>query len=149
MNFYLVRHGDALTATENPARPLAPEGRRRVEESARLALERRVQPAVIYHSGILRAAETAAILASYFPSAQRVEPITGLLPDDDPVIIKAELDLADTSLMLVGHLPFMSRLTGLLLHGDPERAAVQFSPASMVCCARSAAEWRIVWQIAP
>jgi phosphohistidine phosphatase len=149
MNFYLVRHGDALTASENPARPLSPAGRRRVEETARLAQQRDIQPAVIYHSGILRAAETAAILGPHFPSAKRIEPITGLLPDDDPAMIKAEVDLAETSLMLIGHLPFMSRLTGLLVHGDPERPAAEFSPASMVCCVKTAAEWKIIWQIAP
>jgi phosphohistidine phosphatase len=149
MNFYLVRHGDALAATDNPARPLSPEGRRRVAETARLAQQRDVQPAIIYHSGILRAEETAAILATNFPSVKRVEPVVGLLPDDDPAIIKSELDVGDDSLMLVGHLPFMSRLAGLLLHSDAERPAAEFFPASMVCCARAGTEWKIVWQIAP
>jgi phosphohistidine phosphatase len=149
MEFYLVRHGDALSATENPRRPLSPEGRRRVAQTARSARERGIQVSTIYHSGILRAAETAEILARHFPSVERVAQLSGLLPDDDPAIIKTELDLAADSLMLVGHLPFMSRLTGLLLHGDSERPAAEFLPASMVCCVKSATEWKIRWQIAP
>jgi phosphohistidine phosphatase len=149
MNFYLVRHGDAMTAAENPARPLSAEGRRHVEQTARLAVERNVQPSAVYHSGVLRAAETAEILARHFPSVEKVAKLSGLLPDDDPAIIKAELDLAGASLMLVGHLPFMSRLTALLLHGDSERPAAEFLPASMVCCVKSATEWKIRWQIAP
>jgi phosphohistidine phosphatase len=149
MNFYLMRHGDAMAAAENPARPLSAEGRHRVERTARLAVERKVQPAAIYHSGISRAVETAEIVASHFSSAVRIASLSGLLPDDDPAFIKAELDLAGESLLLVGHLPFMSRLTGLLLHADPERPAAEFPPASMVCCVKSATEWKICWQIAP
>jgi phosphohistidine phosphatase len=145
----LVRHGDAMAAAENPARPLSAEGRRRVGETARLALQRDVRPSVIYHSGILRALESAEILAAYFLSVAQVAPLSGLLPDDDPMIIKAELETAGDSLMLVGHLPFMSRLTGLLLYGDAERPAAEFFPASMVCCERTATEWKITWQIAP
>ena len=149
MNAYLVRHGDAVAAAENPLRPLSATGRRRVEELGRAARQRNVRPAVIYHSGILRAAETAEILAQHLPEIGKVEVLMGLRPDDDPAVIKAELEIGAECLMLVGHLPFMSRLAGLLLHDDPDRAAVEFVPASMVCCSKSSLEWKISWQIAP
>ena len=148
MNFYLVRHGDALSATENPQRPLSSDGRRHVEQTVRLALERSVQVPVIYHSGILRAKETAEILAKQMSIATVAE-LSGLLPEDDPAIVKADLDAAADSILLVGHLPFMSRLAGLLIHRDPERPAVEFFPATMVCCARTATHWSIRWVIAP
>jgi phosphohistidine phosphatase len=148
VNFYLVRHGDALSATENPQRPLSSDGRRHVELTARCALERSINVSVIYHSGILRAKETAEILAKQM-SVATVAELSGLLPEDDPAIVKAELDAAVGSLLLVGHLPFMSRLAGLLINGDPERPAVEFFPATMVCCARSATHWKISWVFAP
>ena len=148
MNFYLVRHGDALSATEDPRRPLSSDGRRHVEKTARLALERGIQVSGIYHSGILRAKETAEILAEQMFIATVAE-LSGLLPEDDPAIVKAELDDAADSMLLVGHLPLMNRLAGLLIHGDAERSAVEFFPATMVCCDRSAAHWRIGWVIAP
>jgi phosphohistidine phosphatase len=148
VNFYLVRHGDALSAAENPQRPLSPDGRSRVKQTARLALERSIQVSVIYHSGILRAKETADILAERLSLAAVAEH-SGLLPEDDPAIVKAELDTANDSILLVGHLPFMSRLAGLLVHGDPERPVVEFSPAALVCFTRSAAQWKMIWQIAP
>ena len=148
MNFYLVRHGDALSAAENPQRPLSSDGRRHVERTARLALERSVHVSAIYHSGILRAKETAEILAKQM-SITTVAEHSGLLPEDDPAVVKAELDAADDSILLVGHLPFMSRLAGLLINGDPERPAVEFFPATVVCCTRSAANWRISWMVAP
>jgi phosphohistidine phosphatase len=149
VNFYLVRHGDALTAAENPQRPLSPGGRRDVEQTARLALERGIEVSVIYHSGILRAKETAEILAKHIVSVATVAELCGLLPEDDPAIVKAELDSAGESILLVGHLPFLGRLAGLLVNGDPERPAAEFFPATMVCCARDATEWKILWQVAP
>jgi phosphohistidine phosphatase len=149
VNFYLVRHGDALSATENPQRPLSFDGRRRVEQTARLALERNTRVSIIYHSGILRASETAEILAEHLKPAPRLAPLSCLLPEDDPAIIKAELDSAGDPVLLVSHLPFLSRLAGLLLSGDPECPAVEFFPATMVCCARSATGWKIGWRVAP
>ena len=148
MNFFLVRHGDAVTAAENPLRPLSAAGRLRVERVAQTALQRGAQPCAIYHSGILRAIETGEILARHLPSVERIAALSGLQPEDDPALVKAELDTANESLMLVGHLPFMSRLAGLLIFGDPERQAAEFVPGSMLCCVRSPASWKISWQIA-
>lgn len=147
MNFYLVRHGDAVVAAENPLRPLSATGRARVERVAQAALQRGAQPSVIYHSGILRAVETGEILARYLPSAKKVSVLPGLLPEDDPAVIKAELDRAEEPIMLVGHLPFMSRLAGCLIYGDPERQAAEFVPSAMLCCVKSPPGWKISWQI--
>lgn len=148
MHVYLVRHGDALAATENPLRPLSPAGRERVERLAQAAWQRGSRPAVIWHSGILRAAETAEILARRF-GAGGTAAVSGLLPEDDPAVIQAELAAAAESTMIVGHLPFLARLSALLLHGDPNRPGVEFAPASMACLARSDPQWKISWQIAP
>jgi len=147
VNFYLVRHGDALSAAENPRRPLSSEGRRRVEDTASLALKRNIQVSAIYHSGILRAQETAEILAARIIPAASVAQINGLLPEDDPLVLRAELEAAADSILLVGHLPLMNRLAGLLVNGDPERPAVEFFPATMACCTRAAPRWKISWQL--
>lgn len=148
MKFFLVRHGDALPATENPQRPLSHEGRRQVEQTAQLALQRGIEVLAIYHSGILRAKETAEILAKRL-SVATVRELSGLLPEDDPAGAKAELETAPESILLVGHLPFMSRLSGLLVNGDPDRPAAEFFPATMACCARSGSRWKVEWIVAP
>jgi phosphohistidine phosphatase len=149
VDLYLVRHGDAVTAAENPQRPLSLAGRRRVEQTARLALARDLAISKIYHSGILRAQETAEILAEHIMPAEGTAPLAGLLPDDDPAIVVTEFDSATESVLLVGHLPFLSRLAALLVNGDAERPVVDFFPATMVCCSRLAAQWKISWRIAP
>ena len=149
MKFYLMRHGEALAASENPQRPLSFEGRRSVEWVARRSLDQNVRISAVYHSGILRAQETAEILARHLLPAGSPAPLAGLLPEDDPAILKAELDAATDSILLVGHLPFMSRLAGLLVNGNPDRPAVEFFPATMICCIRAPLQWKIGWQLSP
>ena len=103
----------------------------------------------IYHSGILRAKETAEILAKYLMPPSGVKAIAGLLPEDDPLAGKAELEAATDPIMLVGHLPYMSRLAALLVRGDREATVINFEPAAIVCCSKTAAQWKIDWHLAP
>jgi phosphohistidine phosphatase len=146
---YLVRHGDAVAASENPKRPLSEAGRKAVEQIAGLARERQVAVSAIYHSGILRAQETAEILAQQLMPPAGVKAIGGLLPEDDPVAGKAELEAAADPVMLVGHLPYMGRLAALLVRGDMESPVIDFQPAAIVCCSRVATQWKIEWHLAP
>ena len=145
MNFYLVRHGDAVSAAENAERPLSQIGREQVQRAARGIVERGDEISRIYHSGILRAKQTAEIFAKAFPPNLAVEQHAGLLPEDDPAIVKAELDGAECSIMLVGHLPYLKRLAALLISGDPERAVVDFLPATVLCCSKAGGRWKIDW----
>jgi phosphohistidine phosphatase len=145
----LVRHGDAVSATDNPDRPLSPGGRAGVERLGQLGRERGVKVSAIYHSGILRAQQTAAILAEHLAPRRGIEQRAGLLPDDDPAVMKAELEEARESVLLVGHLPYLSRLAGLLITGDPDRTVVEFSPATMVCFVNEHSQWNIAWKLNP
>ena len=145
MHIYLLRHGDAVAATENPKRPLSEKGLRDVDRTAHLALARNVQVSAIYHSGILRAVETAEVLAKVLAPALRMQVLSGLLPEDDPATVKAELDLINDPVALVGHLPHLNRLAALLTTGDPKRAVIGFFPAMMVCFERENQRWKIAW----
>lgn len=145
MNFYLVRHGDALAETADPRRPLSPLGQEQVEQAARAAAARQARASAIFHSGILRAQQTADIMARHLAPPMGVRRMTGLSPQDDPAIAKAELEAAQESVMLVGHLPHMSRLAALLIHGDPECEIVAFAPATLVSISREAARWKLAW----
>jgi phosphohistidine phosphatase len=118
---YLVRHGEAVSAHIDPQRPPSAHGRAEVAELARLALSREVQVAELRHSGILRAQQTAEILAGYLKPPGGVRPTAGLLPEDDPEIVKVEIEAAEQPILLVGHLPFMSRLAALLVRATRDR----------------------------
>jgi phosphohistidine phosphatase len=52
--------------------------------------------------------------------------------------------------MIVGHLPFMERLTARLLTGDADREGFAFGAGSVGCLQRrGAGEWILVWMIQP
>ncbi|MBI2364843.1 MAG: phosphohistidine phosphatase SixA [Deltaproteobacteria bacterium] len=149
MDFYLVRHGDAVLDTLDPQRPLSRLGQEQVEQVARAAAARQAQVSAIFHSGILRAQQTAEILAAHLGPALGVQRMSGLAPQDDPAIAKAELEAAPAPVMLVGHLPHMGRLAGLLINGDADRDAVGFAPATIVCISRESSLWQLVWLLGP
>ena len=139
-----------MSRIRDSERPLTPLGREAVEEVARLASVRNVQVSRVCHSGILRAKQTAEIFDSHLHSAMGVRPMTGLLPEDDPMIAKAELETAQQSIMMVGHLPHMKRLAALLATGNPDREVVaNFAPATLICFSHDHFQWRIGWILAP
>lgn len=144
-----MRHGDALSASVDPQRPLSARGRDEVDWVAREISKRDVKVAAIYHSGILRATQTAEIVAQYLAPVGGVHVRSGLLPDDDPAIGMSELEAASAAIMLVGHLPYMNRLAALLINGDPERSVTEFAPATILCCSHGAGRWEFEWAIGP
>jgi phosphohistidine phosphatase len=149
VNIYLVRHGEAESERTSPERPLTRLGRDEVERVARMAATKSVQVSAIFHSGILRAKQTAEIMAEHLQPTLGTRPLSGLLPQDDPAIAKAELEGAENPIMLVGHLPHLNRLAALLLSGDAESGVMEFPPATMVCCANDGSKWKIVWTLTP
>lgn len=149
MDFYLVRHGDAKSDQEDPKRPLSDRGRMEVERVARAAAMKEIEVSEILHSDKLRAKQTAEILAKSLSPRRGVRQIGGLSPEDDPFIIKAELEMAREPLMLVGHLPHLSRLASLLVKGDPENEIVNFPPAAIVCLSHGKGAWEIKWTLTP
>jgi phosphohistidine phosphatase len=149
MEFYLVRHGEAVSQAVNGQRPLTPEGRRDVERLGRAAAQRVIQPSQIFHSGLLRAQQTADILGESLGPVEGVRELVGLRPDDDPVIAKTELETSTVSLMLVGHLPHLSRLASFLVAGDADRGVVEFAPATLLGLVYEDYRWKILWKITP
>jgi phosphohistidine phosphatase len=149
MQVYLVQHGMATSKEEDPARPLTPAGREEVERVARAAAAADVRPASILHSGKTRAQQTAEIFAAYLKPAQGVHAVEGLAPRDDPERIRERVDQADEPLMLVGHLPHLSRLAALLLAGAPEREIVAFRNAGVVCLERREGRFAVLWILTP
>lgn len=147
MEFYLVRHGEAASQPVNGERPLTTSGRRDVERIGRAAAERGIKPGQIFHSGLLRAQQTAEILSDSLDPAAGVRELVGLRPDDDPAVAKAELESSTISLMLVGHLPHVSRLTSLLVTGDADRNLVEFAPATVIGLSCEDDRWTILWKL--
>jgi phosphohistidine phosphatase SixA len=76
-----------------------------------------VAPAAIWHSGKLRSRQTAeAFLHACAPFAE-FKMIRGLRPDDPPEWLRDELNAESRDVLLVGHMPHIERLAGLLSGG--------------------------------
>jgi phosphohistidine phosphatase len=116
---------------------------------ALMAVAKNVQASAIFHSGILRAKQTAEILAEHLQFNSGVEQLSGLLPQDDPAVAKGELEAAASPIILVGHLPHLNRLIALLVSGDVESGAMELPPATMVCCSNDGSKWKISWMLTP
>jgi phosphohistidine phosphatase len=149
MDLYLVQHGEAKSKAEDPQRPLTERGREEVQRVAAFAARAGLKVSQVRHSGKRRAEETASILAEHLSPAEGVRAISGLAPMDDVRPIAQALQKETAPLMLVGHLPFMDRLSGLLITGDPNSSVVRFRMGGVVCLAGAGDDWAVRWVVTP
>ena len=150
MHAYLVQHGKANSAEEDRNRGLSDEGRAEVMRIADFLHDQRISIALIYHSGKLRAEETAHILATSIRCTGGPCHSEGLNPSDDPVGTADFLNVYTDDILIVGHLPHLERLASLLLTGNPDRRPVQFRNAGVVCLEKERnGTWSLVWTIVP
>lgn len=149
MHAYLIQHAEALPSEADPVRPLSEKG----QADARAMGEYLLRHTHIYISGILhsgkeRAAQTADLLAASFGITSR--PATGLNPSDDPAVWARQLTTSSKDVMLVGHLPHLQRLAGLLLGNDAGLSLLHFRNGGVLCLERDDAHaWRIEWMLTP
>jgi phosphohistidine phosphatase len=149
MDVYLVQHGEAEPKSVDPARPLTERGRQEVQRVAASAARLGLAVGQIRHSGKTRAEQTAAILGEALSPPDGVVTVSGLAPKDDARPLAKALAGESQPVMLVGHLPFLSRLAGLLLAGDADRPVVQFRNAGIVCLAYEEDRWGAAWILTP
>jgi phosphohistidine phosphatase len=147
VRLYLVQHGEAESEENDPARPLTDRGAsdvRRVVRQATGAGSITVER--IVHSGKTRAQQTAAAWGEVL--GVPVDEADGLAPRDDPAIWATRVTAQAGDLMLVGHLPHLAKLAGLLLAGDPDRPVIAFRQGGLVSLEDGPAGWS-VWLILP
>ena len=127
MRVILVHHGEAVGPEVDPRRPLSPWGREAVEGLAQFAAARGVKPTVMWHSGKLRAKETAeAFWRACNPFAE-FSATRDLQPDDPPAWMRDRLRGESRDILIAGHYPHLPRLLALLLTAGPEGAGLQAS----------------------
>jgi phosphohistidine phosphatase len=137
-----------MSKNENPERPLTEAGRDAASNVADVASRLGLEVQQIRHSGKTRARQTAEILAGALTPPGGVVAVGGLAPLDDVQPVADELADHSQPVMLVGHLPFMERLAGLMLAGDAEQPVVKFTKGAIVCLSRDG-EWQVRWILTP
>jgi phosphohistidine phosphatase len=111
MKVHLVHHADALGPAVDPQRPLSRRGLEQTEWLAAAARDRGVKPDAIWHSGKLRARQTAeAFLRLCNPFAE-FRMVRGLRSEDPPDWIRDMLEGEDREVLVAGHMPLIAQLS--------------------------------------
>lgn len=149
MELFLVQHGEARPESEDPERSLNDRGEEAVRRMAAWAAQVGLKVDQIRHSGKKRAEQTAALLAERLNPAQGVIAVEGLTPNDDVRPVADAIPAEQGPVMLVGHLPHLSRLANLLLTGDAESSVLRFQMAGIVCLSNREGKWAVHWVMPP
>jgi len=144
MDLYILRHGIAEAVPDPPAagdseRRLTAEGVDKMRRAATGMKTLELSFDLILSSPLVRARQTAEIVADVFGISRRVQLTPALAPDGNPALLIEELrkqHRRDKSALLVGHEPYLSRLISLLTSGDM-RTSIDFKKGAL--CKLSAA----------
>ena len=120
MRIWLVRHGDADAEIPeglgDESRPLTTKARHAVEAHFQALAQRIAGPSVIFTSPLVRAVQTAQILAMVLHHEGPVRVHRGLLPDMPVGALEGLLrEHLGEPLVLVGHQPSMGAMASHLL----------------------------------
>ncbi|MFB0555023.1 MAG: phosphohistidine phosphatase SixA [Phycisphaerae bacterium] len=150
MKLYLVQHAKAASKEADPQRSLTEEGRRDIQKVAIFIKPLDLSVDYLWHSGKNRAQQTAEILAEVVEVRKEMAAHDGLAPNDDITPLKDELISKKQDTMIVGHLPFLSKLASLLLTGHESSNTVAFKNGGILCLDYSDDnQWQLDWMIIP
>ena len=144
---YLVHHGDAVGPEVDPRRPLSERGQAAVLLLADEAARRGAKPEAIWHSGKLRARQTAEACWKMCNPLASMSAERGLQPTDPPEWMRERLCGETRHIMLVGHMPNLPRLLRLLVGEDSDTSSVTFPLHGLVALEPEADRWKEIWRI--
>ncbi len=146
---YLVHHADAVPPGVDHMRPLSTRGQAQAARVAAAAQAHAAVPAMIWHSGKLRARQTAeACLRVLNPFAQ-FSAVRGLQPDDDPETIVIALVAEARDVLIASHMPLLPALLQRLISGRRDCAPVEFPLNGCVALRKDGDLWVEQWRVSP
>ena len=150
MALFLVQHGKSLPKDKDPSKGLSDKGIAETKRIADVAKGYGVHVDDIVHSGKTRARQTAEIFASALNPKEGVQASSGLNPLDDVADYAKTID-SSKDRMLVGHLPFMEKMTAHLITGTTKNAVFKFQNSGIVCLDQDpdSQRWVIKWTLMP
>lgn len=154
MTVFLIRHADAADAEDDASRELSEKGRGQVRRLANfLRGQEAFQPREFWHSGLIRARETAELLARGLRSEAPLREVAGLEPGADLAPIAARIEDAKRSVAVVGHQPQLAALGTLLATGRPWPVAFAMKKCSVLALERveegRRSCWIASWSLSP
>jgi phosphohistidine phosphatase len=147
VDVFLIRHAEAIDETlelRDPSRHLTAAGREQATALGDRLRWHDCTPTHIWTSPLVRAVQTAELVAAGLASKIAVEVVPALAPDGDFHQLVAALKTlaADANVLLVGHEPGLSGI-GALLVGQADFAALGKAEAARIH--EGAVRWRCAW----
>lgn len=144
---FLIRHAEAVPETlalADPHRHLTARGRQQARAIGDRLRWHDCVPSHLWSSPLVRAIQTAELVASGLQCELAVEAMPALAPDANPrdVVTAVGALPAGSIVMLVGHEPGLSAV-GALLVGQPEFASLAKAQAARIV--DGALRWRFAW----
>jgi len=143
----LVHHGEAVGPDVDPRRPLSPDGAADVERLAAEASARGAKPAVVWHSGKLRAKQTAEAIWRACNALAEFSATRDLQPDDPPQWIRDRLRGETRDIAIAGHFPHLPRLLALLVTGGEAGSDFPAHGAVALTTEDGGETWKELWRL--
>jgi phosphohistidine phosphatase len=115
VTLFLVHHAEAVGPEVDSRRPLSLLGETQATRAAEQAAARGARPAVVWHSGKLRARQTAQAFWRACNALAEFKAVPDLQPDDPPSRIRDRLRGETRDVLIAGHFHHLPRLLSLLL----------------------------------
>lgn len=149
MKIYLARHGD-YSMNSAQLDVLTDKGTKDTICIANFLNECHLHVADIFHSGKFRAQQTAELFTQGFICNKPIQIKNGLNPHDDVKVFSNEIENWQEDVLIIGHLPFMSRLAGKLLTGNENKEIIDFQTTTIACLEMADhMGWMIKWVLTP
>ena len=147
MDVFLIRHADAIDETlelRDPMRHLTADGRTQAASLGDRLRWHDCTPTHIWTSPLVRAVQTAELVAAGLAAKVVVEVVPGLAPGESERAVVAALHALpkDASVVVVGHEPGVSGIAALLVE------SADFPPltkAEAVRIVDGQLRWRFAW----
>ena len=141
---YFAQHGLAVDKKDDPERPLSKDGIEQSKIVAKFLQGSETSLDRIFHSGKLRAAQTAEIFANalHISSTSVIE---GLSPNDDVTLLAQDLNISNA--LYVGHLPHLEKLVTYLITGNDGGSVISFRNSAVVCLEKHDTNYQLQWYL--
>lgn len=151
MHLLIARHGQAVSKSEHPDRPLSDAGTTEVNRMASFLARAGIRTSRVIHSGKVRAAQTGAIYADVIGGRCLIEEVPGLKPNDNPGLVADQMNASHVDTLIAGHLPHLGRLASLLISGTDDGVMVSVPTGAVICLERGQIgdNWYLAWMIDP
>jgi len=144
MRLYLLHHADAVGPQVDPQRPLSADALAHATRLAALAKDAGCAPVAIWHSGKLRARQTAeAFYRACNPFAD-FKMVRGLLPEDPPHYLRELIAGETRDVLAAGHMP---NLRDSLLAIAPGSALFPLHGVVALERQGDSGDWRELWRL--